>query len=124
MWRQLLLANRVRLELDRGRWGEAAQSADHLLRDPSCTIGARLEALVALGLVRARNGDPWVWEQLDDALRLSEATDELQAISPTAAARAEAAWLEGRTAEVGQATESALNRALQPAPRRSPMHSP
>ena len=113
LWRQLLLANRVKLELDRGRWGEAAQSADRLLRDPSCTIGARLEALVVRGLVRARYGDPGVWEPLDEALRLSVVTDELQAIGPTVAGRAEAAWLEGRAAEVGQATESALNRALQ-----------
>ena len=48
LWRQLLLANRVKLELDRGRWGEAADSAGRLLRDPSCALGARLEALVAI----------------------------------------------------------------------------
>src|SRR5262249_42911247 len=54
--------------------------------------------------VRARRGDPQVWEPLDEALALAEGTGELQRIAPVAFARAEAAWLEGRLDAVAEAT--------------------
>jgi hypothetical protein len=113
LWEQLLLANRVKLELDGGNWARAVNSADHLLRDPTCTLGARLEALVTIGLVRARRGDPGVWELLDEALTLAEPTEELQAIGQVASARAEAAWLEGRSTEAAEATDAAWKLALE-----------
>ena len=72
----LLLANRVKLELDRGRWDAAVDSADRLLCDPDPHAGPRLQPLVAIALVRARSGDPGVWELLDEALTLSEPTGE------------------------------------------------
>jgi DNA-binding CsgD family transcriptional regulator len=113
LWGQLLLANRVKLELDRGQWAHAVDSANVLLQDRSCTPGARLEALIAIGLVRARCGDPGVWELLDEALTLAEPTEELQAIAPVAAARVEAAWLQGRSGVAGQVAENALQLALE-----------
>jgi DNA-binding CsgD family transcriptional regulator len=112
LWVQLLLANRIKLELDRGRWDHAVDSAHGLLRDPGCALGPRLEALVALALVRARRGDPGVWELLDEALALSEPTREDYTIGQVIAARAEAAWLEARSADAAQATESALELAV------------
>ena len=54
------------------------------------------------GLVRARRGDPDVWPLLDDALALAEPTGELQRIGPATAARAEAAWLEGRPETIAE----------------------
>jgi DNA-binding CsgD family transcriptional regulator/tetratricopeptide (TPR) repeat protein len=113
LWEQLLLANRVKLELDGGDWSGAVHSADRLLRDPTCTLGARLEALVAIGLVRARRGDPGVWEPLDEARTLAQPTEELQAIGQVASARAEAAWLEGRATEAAEATDAAWKLALE-----------
>ena len=65
----------------------------------------RIAALVVLGLLRARRGDPEVWEPLDEALALAAPTGELQRIGPVAAARAEAAWLRATIEAVGPATE-------------------
>jgi DNA-binding CsgD family transcriptional regulator len=52
-------------------------------------------ALLALGRLRARRGDPDVWAALDEALELAAPTATLQRIGPIRAARAEARWLEG-----------------------------
>jgi DNA-binding CsgD family transcriptional regulator/tetratricopeptide (TPR) repeat protein len=112
LWRQLLLANQIKLELDRGRWDNAVDSGASLLRDPSCALGPRLEALVAIALVRARRGDPGVWEFLDEALALSEPTGEDYMIGQVIAARAEAAWLQARSADAAQGTDSALRLAV------------
>jgi DNA-binding CsgD family transcriptional regulator len=94
VWRYYLLSWRSKVRLARGSWSEAAQDAQICLAEP-CPF-ARIHALVALGLVRARRGDPDVWGPLDEALRLAEPREELQWIAPVAIARAEAAWLEGR----------------------------
>ena len=69
---------------------------------------ARIHALVALGLVRARRGDPDAWAPLDEALRLAESRSELQWIGPVATARAEAAWLEGRHDDIAAVLTPAL----------------
>jgi DNA-binding CsgD family transcriptional regulator len=50
---------------------------------------------VPRGLVRARRGDPEVWDALDAALALAEPTGEIQRLGPVRLARAEAAWLAG-----------------------------
>jgi DNA-binding CsgD family transcriptional regulator len=73
----------------------------------------RIAALSVLGLVRARRGDPDVWTPLDEAWALAKPTGELQRIEPVAAARAEAAWLEGRRDAVGDATDLALDLAVR-----------
>jgi DNA-binding CsgD family transcriptional regulator len=74
-------------------------------------------ALSVLGLVRARRGDPEVWQPLDEAWALAEPTGELQRIWPAAAAQAEAAWLVGRPEAVADAAPAALQLALR---RRNP----
>jgi DNA-binding CsgD family transcriptional regulator len=77
----------------------------------------RVLAGVVQGLVRARRGEPDVWPLLDAALAQAAPTGELQQIAPVAAARAEAAWLEGRHRGVAEATDAALELALRcPAP--------
>jgi DNA-binding CsgD family transcriptional regulator/tetratricopeptide (TPR) repeat protein len=112
-----LLAYRARLELDQGRWSEAADSAAAVLRIPRTSTTPRILALVVLGLVRARRGDPGPWVALDEAWALAEPTGELARLGPVAAARAEAAWLDGDRDRVGEATEGALRLALE---RKSP----
>jgi DNA-binding CsgD family transcriptional regulator len=115
--RLYLLAYRARLELDQGRWSEAADSAASVLRIPRTSTTPRILSLVVVGLLRARRGDPGQWAALDEAWALAEPTGELPRLGPVAAARAEAAWLEGDRDAVGAATESALRLALE---RKSP----
>jgi ATP/maltotriose-dependent transcriptional regulator MalT len=111
LFRLYLLAFRARLELDQGRWTEAADSAASVLRIPRTSTTPRIHALVVLGLVRARRGDPEQWAALDEAWELAEPTGELHRLGPVAMARAEAAWLEGRDEAVIEATEAALELA-------------
>ena len=113
LWRVFLLACRSRLELDAGSWAEAGETASFVIGDPRTWPVPRIFALAVLGLVRARRGDPEVWPLLDEALALAEPTGELQRIGPAAAARAEAAWLEARHEAVAEATESALELAVE-----------
>ncbi|HEX3057656.1 MAG TPA: AAA family ATPase [Gaiellaceae bacterium] len=113
LWRLFFVACRARLELDRGSWTEAGGSATSVLGDPRTWPVPRVFALSVLGLVRARRGDPGVWQPLDEAATLAEPTGELQRIGPVATARAEAAWLEGDGAGVAHATDSALDLAIR-----------
>jgi len=108
LWWLYLLAYRARAELDRGRWDDAADSAAFVLRHPRDATLLRTLALVVLGLLRARRGDPGHRLLLEEALELAEASGELQAMFPVAAARAEAAWLEGDVDAAVHATEAAF----------------
>jgi DNA-binding CsgD family transcriptional regulator/tetratricopeptide (TPR) repeat protein len=113
LWRCFFVPCRARLDLDRGRWDEAAETAALALQDHRTFPVPRVYALSVLGLVRARRGDPDVWPLLDEAITLAEASGELQRIGPAAAARAEAAWLEGNRDAVREETDAALELAIE-----------
>src|SRR5205823_12615406 len=72
----------------------------------------RIVALSVLGLIRARRGDPAYAPPLLEAWALAEPTDEMQRLEPAVMARAEAAWLEGRTEDMAAITASTLEIAL------------
>jgi DNA-binding CsgD family transcriptional regulator/tetratricopeptide (TPR) repeat protein len=107
-----LLSHRARLELNQGRWEDAAGFAEIVLGERLVSTFPRSLALVTLALVRARRGDPNVWALLDEARDLSEPTGELARIAPVAAARGEAAWLSGRSDGVALETDTACELAL------------
>jgi DNA-binding CsgD family transcriptional regulator/tetratricopeptide (TPR) repeat protein len=113
LFRLYLLAHRARAQLDRGRWPDAVESAAAVLRVPRASTAPRIKGLVVLGTVRARRGDPDVWGPLDEAWALARPTGELPRIGPVTAARAEAAWLEGRYDAVADATDATLDLALR-----------
>jgi DNA-binding CsgD family transcriptional regulator/tetratricopeptide (TPR) repeat protein len=113
LFRLYLLAYRARLELDQGRWSEAVDSAESVLRIPRTSTTPRIVSLVVLGLVRARRGDPGGWDALDEAWAMAERTGELPRLGQVAAARAEAAWLEGDGDRVAEASEGALRLAIE-----------
>jgi DNA-binding CsgD family transcriptional regulator len=110
LWRHNLLSYGARAALDRGQWAQAADRARRVLADTPVSV-PRVPALVALGLLRARRGDPAAWTPLEEARALATPTGELQLIGPVAAARAEVAWLEGRSDQVRSETDSALELA-------------
>lgn len=107
-----LRAYAARVDLDTGRWDDAAEHAKAVLRVPRSATMPRILALVVLALVRARRGDPQVRPLLDEAWALGESTEELPRISPVAVARAEVAWMAGRPDEVVEATDAALDLAV------------
>ena len=104
----------------RGDVDAAAAEAERVLAHPRVPPVDRIPALVTLARVRERRGDPGATELLDEAHALALGSCELHRIAPVAAARAEAAWLDGRMNEmpalIGDAYELALSRA-NPWPR-------
>ena len=80
-----------------GRWPEAGEAARAVTEAPDVSIVARIMALVALGRLRTRRGDPGAAAALDEALELAAQTGTLQRLAPVRAARAEAAWLDWRS---------------------------
>ncbi len=77
-----------------GRWDEAAAAALDVDATAPDSI-SRISALIALGRVRARRGDPGASAVLDRALELARPGGHLQRLGHVYAARAEAAALVG-----------------------------
>jgi DNA-binding CsgD family transcriptional regulator len=97
----------------RGRWTEVSGVAHVVLADRRSPVIARITALIALGRVRARRGDLGVWEALDEAKELAGNAETLQPVALMQAARAEAAWFEGRTADAASEATVGLELALR-----------
>jgi DNA-binding CsgD family transcriptional regulator/tetratricopeptide (TPR) repeat protein len=113
LWSMYLLACRAYRDLSQQRWDDAVEAASRVLHNPHTSPVPRALALAVLGLVRARRGEPNSWPPLDEAWALAAPTAELQRMAPVAAARAEAAWLEGRHADVDEMTKATLDIALR-----------
>jgi len=112
-FRQGLGAERARRFLDRGEWALATDAADLVLSTARTAGMAPFIALVVLGQVRARRGDPDVWPPLDRALEMAEPSGELQRLALVAAARAEAAWLTGDRQRSLEEARTAFDLALE-----------
>jgi DNA-binding CsgD family transcriptional regulator len=111
-WLKCLLGERALAELALGRWDDAATTAHALLDGPrDQIIEPRTYALLTVGLLRARRGDPGCWPLLDEAWERAQRADDLQFVGPVAVARAEAAWLEGRSDAIDGLTEHAYDLA-------------
>jgi DNA-binding CsgD family transcriptional regulator len=92
--------------LEQGQWDEASSVLEAVTAAPRLQGISAIAALTALGRLRARRGDADPWACLDQAFDLAQRTGQLQRIWPVTAARAEAAWLEGRLPdELGRVRE-------------------
>jgi DNA-binding CsgD family transcriptional regulator/tetratricopeptide (TPR) repeat protein len=91
--RLYMLAWRALSLFHQGRWGEGAETAGEVIRQPRVSSTSRIMALVARGRVHVRRGDPEAQPILDEALALAGHSGELQRLGPVRVARAEAAWL-------------------------------
>jgi tetratricopeptide (TPR) repeat protein len=78
-----------------GRWSEAIALAEAVLRRVRSSPLNRLIPLGTLGRIRARRGEPGVWECLDEAMAAADGADDPQYVVPVRLGRAEARWLEG-----------------------------
>jgi len=91
-----------------GRWDEAADFASTVVSSEHDSSVSRLMALLALGRLRLRRGDPGADTVLDEALALATGSGTLQRLAPTACARAEAAFVRGDLQQVRVEVEHAL----------------
>ena len=113
-WLRYIVAAQAESHLAQGRWDEAAEVALSILNGPpSQVLGPRCWAIETLSSVRLRRGDPGYWPLLDEDLEVARANGELQYLAPVAAARAEAAWLEGRPDAIAKETDDAYALALR-----------
>lgn len=95
-------------ELYQGQWTVAGVHAAEAVECSGATTTSRVMALVALGRLRARRGDPGADEALDAALELAQASGTLQRLGAVRVARAEHAWLRGDAARSAAETHDAL----------------
>ena len=110
--RLYMLAWQALIQVRRGQWDEAVQTATAVLHTTGATVIARITALVALGQVRVRRGEPDGIEALDEALALATATATIQRLGPVRTARAEAAWLAGDKALALQEARAVFDLAV------------
>ena len=108
-----MIAWQAHSSFEQGAWEEAAEGATRLLDRYRLPPGVKIPALVVLGRVRVRRGDPGSAAVLDEARTLALTTGELQRVAPVAAARAEAAWLHGNQAQCLAEARVGYDLALQ-----------
>lgn len=96
-----------------GRWEDAAIHAHEVIAPTRHGTTSRIMALVALGRIHARRGEPAAGARLDEALELATATGTLQRLAPVKAARAEHALLRGDAHAAACETREALELALR-----------
>ena len=114
-WARYMVAYRALAHLMEGAWDRAAEDAEAIIHNPTISPITKIPALVVLGLVRARRGDPDCETPLAEAYALALPTGEAQRITPAVAARAEAAWLRGTLPEKLGEIRSAFALALKSA---------
>jgi len=105
-----LRIERARLEFSRGRWDEAVRLAEAGL---DAHMPTRCTALLLLGRVAVRRGQPEAAGLLEAAWELAVAVNELQRTGPVAAGLAEAAWLDGDHAGVREIAGPVYDEAVR-----------
>jgi DNA-binding CsgD family transcriptional regulator/tetratricopeptide (TPR) repeat protein len=104
---QYLLGARAHLRLRRGEWAEAEADA-HASMSMGEHRGVSLcPALLVLGRLQSRRGEPEATDTLEDAWERAVSTGELQRLAPAAIGLAEHAWLDGDL----DASAAAIQRA-------------
>ena len=109
---QYLLGVRAHLRLFRGDWERAEDDANASMAFGEDRGVSLCPALIVLGRLRARRGDPSAGETLAEAWRAVH-TGELPRLGPAAAARAEHAWLEGDVEAVAEIARPAYGLAAE-----------
>ncbi|MEY2434033.1 MAG: hypothetical protein QOC92_3758 [Acidimicrobiaceae bacterium] len=103
-----MLNARARALLLLGRWDDAAADARAVLTELDLSDANRSQALLHIGTIRARRGDPNAFEALDESLALARPYAEMQLLVPIMVARAEAAWLAGDDAAAASEVAEAV----------------
>lgn len=106
-------AGRALVRLELGEWDKAEHIARQVVEHPRVSPHGSLIAQCVLARLRFRRAEPGGEELLGEASRSASLSGELARLSVTAATRAEAAWLDGRTAEAAAAAAEVYPMALE-----------
>ena len=112
IYARYLHAYRAQAALERARWGEAGDAAAIVLHDPGPSVIPLLRALVAAAMARARQGEPGSGELLERAAARAAHQEFLDMTDMVTAARAEAAWLQGKRGEMAGLTDAPFEHAV------------
>jgi DNA-binding CsgD family transcriptional regulator/tetratricopeptide (TPR) repeat protein len=110
---QHALGHRARVRLDHGDWAGAEQDARAALAEQVKGGPRVVDALVPLGLLQARRGDPEAAATIQEATEHASTTGELQWTAAVAAARAEYAWLHGDDRRAAEEAAAVLEAAVR-----------
>ena len=98
-WRLYMTAYLVRSLTAQGQYAAAERQVASVARHPYVSPLTRVSVLPVVGVLAARRGGDGT-DALDEALAIAVQTGESQRLVPVAAARAEAAWIGGRTGDM------------------------
>ncbi|MGH8865532.1 MAG: response regulator transcription factor, partial [Burkholderiales bacterium] len=96
-----------------GRWNIAGERANAVAKREAGGTTNRVTALIALGRLRTRRGDPGAMDVLDEALDLAMRSGTLQRLAPVCGARAEAAWIDRLDRQTKSEAERAFDLAAK-----------
>jgi DNA-binding CsgD family transcriptional regulator len=111
-WAELIASTQVRFLFEQGRWDDAEKRALEVLGGPAAVYLTRMQALVALGRLRARRGERDELDCLAEAEQMARQYPSCEAIVLGLPARAEAAWLAGDVEQVVSDTSTALAEGI------------
>jgi DNA-binding CsgD family transcriptional regulator/tetratricopeptide (TPR) repeat protein len=106
LWTLATLGLKARSQLNQGHFDEASDVAIRLIDDLRDSPAPRFQALLVLGTVRARRGDPGVRQALEGAAEIEHPPDDLEWTGALSIARAEAAWLAGDDEHIDELTRA------------------
>ena len=95
---------------EQGHYAAAQQHLADIMRHPHLSPITQVSALAVTGVLAARRGGGT--GALDDALPIAVQTGESQRLVPVATARAEAAWIAGRTSDLAAEIDRAWPTAV------------
>jgi DNA-binding CsgD family transcriptional regulator/tetratricopeptide (TPR) repeat protein len=112
VWRAWGLSFMARTYFHQGRWTEASQTATAALRVQGAGKVPPIWALISLGHLRARQGDPEAAPVLDQAFQLAGSIGHYEPVMTLRGIRAEAAWLAGDHARTLEEAGGVYDRAV------------
>ena len=112
VWRAWCLSFMARTYFHQGRWTEASQTATAALRAQGAGKIPPIWALISLGHLRVRQGDPEAGHVLDEAFDVAGSFRNYESVMTLRGIRAEAAWLAGDHARALQEAGGVYDRAV------------
>ena len=110
-WWLYMTAWLARSQAEQGRYAAAERHVADVTRHPHVSPITQVSVLPVAGVLAARRGNDGT-RALDDAMAIAVRTGEALRLIPVAAARAEAAWIAGRTPDLVAAIDRAWPVAL------------
>lgn len=95
-WSTYLQAFKARMNLETGRWNEAGQIVDSLMKNENQVSIVKIVALVVKATLNMRRGEAGALQLLAEAKTIAFETMELQRIIPVFVALLEYEWLTGK----------------------------